>query len=258
LAPSPSSALPPSQSLCCCWGVAAPQCISGRTSYLHVRLEFLLYPHVIPQFCNTGEFEPRRTFTSASLCTWIAHVVSGRISATLRAHLRGHAQRPLQTRFPCGSPPLAEVNPTATLMHSPDHSTKGTPSALSSSQEQWPLTAGEYEVSGSLSSPSRGAFHLSLTVLLHYRSLKIFSLGGWSPLLPTRFLVSRGTQDPSPTAGARAYGVLTLSDGAFQHLRLALRRRFSWSYNPTGSLLAKRTGGLGSSRFARHYCGNLC
>src|SRR5438067_1532344 len=62
--------------------VAAPPCISGRTSYLHVRLEFLLYPQVIPQFCNTGEFEPRRTVTSASLCPWIAHVVSGRIAAT--------------------------------------------------------------------------------------------------------------------------------------------------------------------------------
>ena len=30
-----------------------------------------------------------------------------------------------------------------------------------------------------------GSFHLSLTVLLHYRSPKVFSLGGWSPLLPT-------------------------------------------------------------------------
>src|SRR2546430_558034 len=56
--------------------VAAPQCISGRTSYLHVRLEFLLYPQLIPQFCNTGGFEPRRTFTSASLWSWIAHMVS--------------------------------------------------------------------------------------------------------------------------------------------------------------------------------------
>ena len=62
--------------------VAAPQCISGRTSYLHVRLEFLLYPQLIPQFCNTGGFEPRRTFTSASLWSWIAHMVSGRIAAT--------------------------------------------------------------------------------------------------------------------------------------------------------------------------------
>src|SRR3984893_14497810 len=80
-------------------------------------------------------------------------------------------------------------------MHSPDHSTKGTPSALGSSKEQWPLTAGKYTVSGSLSSPSRGAFHLSLTVLVHYRSLTLLSLGGWSPQLPTRFHVSRGTQE---------------------------------------------------------------
>ncbi len=95
--------------------VAAPQCISGRTSYLHVRLAFHPYPQLIPQFCNTGEFGPRRPFTAG----------------------------------------------------------------------EWPLTACEYEVSGTLSSPSRGAFHLSLTVLVHYRSLKVFSLGGWSPLLPT-------------------------------------------------------------------------
>ena len=85
-------------------------------------------------------------------------------------------------------------------MHSPDHSTKGTPSALGCSMPQWPLTACEYVVSGSLSSPFRGAFHLSLTVLVHYRSLKFFSLGGWSPQLPTGFHVSRGTQDTSRSA----------------------------------------------------------
>src|SRR2546421_2460358 len=62
--------------------VAAPQCISGRTSYLHVRLAFHPYPQLIPPFCNTGGCEPRRTVTSASLWPWIAHVVSGRILAT--------------------------------------------------------------------------------------------------------------------------------------------------------------------------------
>src|SRR5260370_38780040 len=71
------------------------------------------------------------------------------------------------------------------MMHSPDHSTKGTPSVLTCATQEGPLTAGKYEVSGTLSSPSRGAFHLSLTVLVHYRSLKVFSLGGRSPLLPT-------------------------------------------------------------------------
>jgi hypothetical protein len=34
-------------------------------------------------------------------------------------------------------------------------------------------------------SPHRGSFHLSLTVLLRYRSSRVFSLGGWSPLLHT-------------------------------------------------------------------------
>ena len=104
--------------------VAVPQYISGRTSYLHVRLAFHPYPQLIPQFCNTGGCEPRRPIRVASLWPWVAHVVSGRIGAT---HVR-----PLQTRFPSGSPALALVN-HATTNHSPDHSTKGTPLALGGS-----------------------------------------------------------------------------------------------------------------------------
>ncbi len=174
LAPCPCSALPPPG----CFRVAVPQYISGRTSYLHVRLAFHPYPQLLPQFCNTGGCEPRRPVTVASLWPWIAHVVSGRIA-------RYAWWRAFHTRFPCGSPPLARVN-LATPMHSPDHSTKGTPSALACLMAgEWPLAAWEYVVSGSLSSPLRGAFHLSLTVLVHYRSLKVLSLGGWSPPLPT-------------------------------------------------------------------------
>ena len=37
---------------------AAPKCISGRTSYLRVRLAFHLYPQLIPYFCNSNGFEP--------------------------------------------------------------------------------------------------------------------------------------------------------------------------------------------------------
>jgi hypothetical protein len=92
-------------------------------------------------------------------------------------------------------------------MHSPDHSTKGTPSALGGTVPHWPLTAGEYVVSGSLSSPLRDPFHLSLTVLVHYRSLKMFSLGGWSPLLPTGLHVARGTQDASQAAARATTGL---------------------------------------------------
>jgi hypothetical protein len=42
-------------------------------------------------------------------------------------------------------------------------------------------------------SPCRGAFHHSLTVLVHYRSPAVFSLGWWSTPLPTRYHVSGGT-----------------------------------------------------------------
>ena len=62
--PSPSRALPPTFIL-----EAAPQCISGRTSYLRVRLAFHLYPQLIPGLCNDHEFGPSlrcyRSFTLA-------------------------------------------------------------------------------------------------------------------------------------------------------------------------------------------------
>ena len=228
--------------------LAAPQCISGRTSYLHVRLAFHPYPQVIPQFCNTGGCAPRRLFTAASRCPWIAHVVSGPFIAT--APLAGVAL--FRLGFPL-APLLYRRLAPATMNLSPDHSTKGTPSALGGTLPQWPLTACKYEVSGSLSSPSRGAFHLSLTVLVHYRSLKVLSLGGWSPLLPTNspgFVVLRIPAVPpvasstglSPAAGARS--------NAFEYNTQALLpvlqpQRF------------RKTAGLGSSRLARHYDGNL-
>ena len=122
--------------------------------------------------------------------------------------------------MPSGSPPLTGVN-RATPMHSPDHSTKGTPSALAPATGEWPLTAGEYVVSGSLSSPSRGAFHLSLTVLVHYRSLKVLSLGGWSPQFPTNspgFVVLRYL---TRSAAACLDGTLTRCGAAFQRLRVS-------------------------------------
>ena len=104
------------------------------------------------------------------------------------------------------------------MMHSPDHSTKGTPSALGTPWIQWPLTAWTCVVSGSVSSPLRGAFHLSLTVLLHYRSRQLFSLGEWSPQLPTSLLVACGTQDASPLASTVLDGIVTLSDRSFQNV----------------------------------------
>ena len=73
--------------------------------------------------------------------------------------------RPIQTRFRCGSGclPLS----LATYSNSPAHSTKGTPSAcaLPEGHAPRPLTVCRSKVSGTISLPFRGTFHLSLTVL---------------------------------------------------------------------------------------------
>ena len=50
-----------------------------------------------------------------------------------------------------------------------------------------------HAVSGSISLPSRGSFHLSLTVLCAIGHQFVFRLGRWSSRLPTGFLVSCGT-----------------------------------------------------------------
>jgi hypothetical protein len=47
------------------------------------------------------------------------------------------------------------------------------------------LTVCKHMGSGSISFPSRGAFHLSLTVLVHYRSLGYLALGSGLPRFPT-------------------------------------------------------------------------
>ncbi len=72
---------------------ARPKPISGRTSYIRVRLEFLRYPQLIPAFFNIRGFGPPRDFTLASTCPWVGHSVSGHIYATIR---------PVQTRFHFG------------------------------------------------------------------------------------------------------------------------------------------------------------
>ncbi len=98
---------------------ASPRAISGRTSYLQVRLAFHLYPQLIPQNCNSGGFGPSRNVTSASSWPRVAHLVSGLLRTTVR---------PIKTRFPYGSGP--EALSLAVQRNSPDHSPKGTPSRI--------------------------------------------------------------------------------------------------------------------------------
>ena len=76
-APSPFSALPPG-----IYHNASPKAISGRTSYIRVRLEFLRYPQVIPGLFNGRGCGPPRCLTTASACSWIGHPVSGLLHHT--------------------------------------------------------------------------------------------------------------------------------------------------------------------------------
>ena len=142
--PRKFSALPPQDSY-----EASPKAISRRTSYLRVRLEFLPYPHLIPTLFNGCGFGPPLPFTAASAWTWIDHPVSGLLRLTLR---------PIKTWFPFGSG-LPVLN-LASPRNSPDRSTKST-----RFRSYGGSTACKHRVSGSLSLPSRGPFHLSFTVL---------------------------------------------------------------------------------------------
>ena len=76
--PRPSSALPP----VCSSHKASPKAISGRTSYLQVRLAFHPYPQLITTVCNRCVFGPPRAVTRASAWPWVAHLVSGLPPAT--------------------------------------------------------------------------------------------------------------------------------------------------------------------------------
>ena len=180
-------------------------------------------------------FGPPQRFTIASTCSWLGHQVSG---------LRHDTSRPVQTRFRFGSMPVA-LN-LASHRNSPARSTKST-----TSHAYGALSACKLTVSGSLSLPSRGSFHLSLTVLFAIGHMVVFSLTGWSPCLPSGFLVSRRTPDSAKPPQDFAYGIVTLFDLPFKTVRLSFRVPCCGPYPESIS-----TPGLGSSDFARHYFRN--
>ncbi len=101
---------------------ASPKAISGRTSYLRVRLAFHPYPQLIPALFNVHGFGPPCNFTRTSTWTWVDHSVSG---------LRQRTIRPIQTRFRYGS--AFQLN-LARHRNSPVHSTIGTLSPINGLQ----------------------------------------------------------------------------------------------------------------------------
>ena len=59
---------------------ASPKAISRRTSYRRVRLEFLHYPQLIPEFCTAHGFGPSPTFLWGSTWPWVDHPASGLVN----------------------------------------------------------------------------------------------------------------------------------------------------------------------------------
>ncbi len=83
-----------------------------------------------------------------------------------------------------------------------------------------PATACKHAVSGSFDSPHRGSFHLSLTVLVHYRSPRVFSLGRWASRVPAGLACPAVLTVSVRRSGSFAYEGVTRCAGAFQPLRL--------------------------------------
>ena len=115
-------------------------------------MAFHPYPQLIPPVFNLGGFGPPHALTRASTWPWVDHPASGPERATTIA-LFGLA---LATATPHG----------LTSRHATDsqaHSSKGTPPPPHKRAKA--LTACKRPVSGTISLPSRGTFHHSLTVL---------------------------------------------------------------------------------------------
>ena len=81
---------------------------------------------------------------------------------------------------------------------------------------------------------------------------QVFSLTEWSPLIPTRFLVSRGTLDTAL--------LLSISDTRLSRFLAGLPRPFSYQLQINYAVLTPKdkSSGLGSFPFARRYSGNRC
>ena len=183
--PRPVSALPPVNI-----HKASPKAISGRTSYIRVRLEFLRYPQLIRQLFNGGRFGPPVGFTPPSTCPWIGHPVSGLLHAT-------------DALFTLGFPTAPDLKSLTslhtitrrTILQKVPHRTHKVLCVLVNIRFQVLF----HSPPGVLFTfPSQYCFSIGHQV--------VFRLGGWSPQLPSGFLVSTGTLDPAAPSAVSPTG----------------------------------------------------
>ena len=135
---------------------AAPKCISESTSYLPVWLAFHPYPQVIRRLFNVNRFGPPLCVTKASTCPWVDHKVSRLIILTIALFRLGFPTAPILNILTS----LVQLTRRLIMQKARRH----TILVLR------PLVGVWFQV---LFHPSiRSAFHLSFTVLVHYRSFR--------------------------------------------------------------------------------------
>ena len=162
-------------------------------------MAFHPYPQLIPPVFNLGGFGPPHALTRASTWPWVDHPASGPERATTLA-LFGLA---LATATPHG----------LTSRHATDsqaHSSKGTPPPPHTKCVK-ALTACKRPVSGTISLPSRGTFHHSLTVLSTIGHQEVFrqpsGLGRFTQDSTSPVLLGQHHPRHAPTSSA--YGGIT-------------------------------------------------
>ena len=163
-------------------------------------------------------FQPKwvRASTKSYLCFTLAMGRSPRFgSRTCHTHPQ------VRIRFRYGSP-----HSWLTTQHATDsqaHSSKGTPPP----HKTGAMTDYQHMVSGTLSLPSRGTFHHSLTVLIRYRSSGSIQATKWSWQTHTGFHEPRATtgERPTRTQPGSAYRALTHSGPPSQTVQLPSHTR---------------------------------
>ena len=147
-------------------------------------MAFHPYPRVIPSVFNLSGFGPPRGLTPASACPWVAHPASRPRRATQVAVLK--------TRFRCGS---------LKSLTSPRIVTRWLILQKARRHTAWVLRL-------LVGARFQALFHSPLGVLFTFPSRywfaigrgRVFSLGGWSPLLRAGFHVPRATLGRRPAA----------------------------------------------------------
>ena len=131
--------------------------------------------------------------------------------------------RPIQTRFLFGSVPYLELN-LAIYNNSLDRSTKSTTSRLKSLCLL--VNIGFHVL---FHSPPGVLFNFPSRYFFTIGHQVVFSLRGWSPVIHTRFLVSRTTLDSTNLNFPFVYWTFTLYGMLFQNISTRIIDNLLWS-----------------------------